>query len=194
MVENCSLGESLKSVFPDSGVAPKRIVINRGSILSDSIALFKQRDFDFNLPVMVTFEGEPAIDGGSPKREYFTLRLRELLSASSAVRLFEGRDGKYLPFHNCDALRSKLFLVAGRMVASSIINGGPGFPHFSQAVWQYILSQDSDKITEHLTKDDVVDYEVVEAINKVKLKGSFLCFYCMAGLNKYVLAYCKYLV
>ena len=80
------------------------------------------------------------------------------------------------------------------MVASSIINGGPGFPHFSQAVWQYILSQDSDKITEHLTKDDVVDYEIVEAINKVKLKSSFLCFYCMAGLNKYVLAYCKYLV
>ena len=61
MVENCSLCEVLKSVFPDSGVALKRIVINRGSILSDSIALFKQRDFDFNSPVMVTFEGEPAI-------------------------------------------------------------------------------------------------------------------------------------
>ena len=191
-MENCSLCELLKSVVPDSGVALKRIVINRGSILSDSIALFKQRDFDFNSPVMVTFEGEPAIDGGGPKCEYFTLLLRELLSASSAIRLFEGRDGKYLPFHNSDALRSKLFLVAGRMVAS-IINGGPGFPHFSQAVWQYILSQDSGKITEHLTKDDVVDYEIVEAINKVKLKGSFLCSYCMAGLNKYVLAYCKYL-
>ena len=51
---------------------------------------------------------ERCIDGGGPKREYFTLR--ELLSASSAVRIFEGRDEKYLPFHNSDALRSKLFL------------------------------------------------------------------------------------
>ena len=168
VVEKCSLAELLKRAFPHSAVAPKRIVISRGSILSDSIALFKQRDFDFNSPVKITFEGEPAIDGGGPKCEYFTLLLRELLSASSAIHLFEGKDGKYLPLHNSDALRSKLYLVAGRMVATSIINGGPGFPHFPQAVWQYIMCQDTDIVTEHLTKDDVVDYEVIEAINKVK--------------------------
>ena len=144
VAEKCSLGELLQSIFPDSGVAPEHIVVNRGSILSDSIAIFKQRDFNLNSPVIVTFEGELAIDGGGPKREYFTLLLRELLSVLSAVHLFEGRDGKYLPFHNSDALRSKLYLVAGRMVASSIINGGTGFPHFSQTVWQYILSQDTE--------------------------------------------------
>lgn len=182
-----TLGELLKNEFSDSEVAPKRIVVNRASILPDSIAHFKQRDFNCNSPVMVTFEGEPAIDGGGPKREYFTLLVRELLSASSTVRLFEGRDGKYLPFHNTDALRSKLYLVAGRMVASSIINGGPGFPHFSQAVWQYILSQDTDRLTEHLTKDDVVDYEVIEAINKVK--GRFLV--SLHGWLKKVFARCK---
>ena len=150
-LEKCSLRDLLKSAFPDLAIGPKRIIVNRGSILTDSIAHFKQRNFDFNAPVMVTFEGEPAIDGGGPKREYFTLLLRELLSATSAVRLFEGRDGKYLPLHNSDALRSKLYLVAGRMVASSIINCGPGFPNFSQAIWQYILCGDTDIITEHLT-------------------------------------------
>ena len=75
-------------MFPDLAIGPKRIIVNRGSILTDSIAHFKQRNFDFNAPVMVTFEGEPAIDGGSPKREYFTLLLRELLSALSELVCF----------------------------------------------------------------------------------------------------------
>lgn len=116
---------------------------------------------------MVTFEGEPAIDGGGPKREFFTLLLRELLSPSSTIRLFEGKDGKYLPLHNTDALRSKLYSMAGRIVAASVINGGPGFPFFSKAVYQYIPCADTDEAAEHLTKDDVVDIEVIEAIAKV---------------------------
>ena len=108
--------------------------------MPDSIAFFKKRNFDFNLPLKVTFEGEPAIDGGGPKREFLTLLLRELLSQSSNIHLFEGNDG---------------------------INGGPGFPFFSKAVYKYIQCTDTYEVTEHLTKDDVVDIEVIEAINKM---------------------------
>ena len=161
-----SLKEVLKSVQPCSHTS-QRLTVHRDSILPDSIAFFKKRNFDFNLPLKVTFEGEPAIDGGGPKREFFTLLLRELLSQSSNIHLFEGNDGIYLPLHNTDALRSNLYKVAGRMVAASIINGGPGFPFFSKAVYKYIQCTDAYEVTEHLTKDDVVDIEVIEAINKV---------------------------
>jgi hypothetical protein len=159
--------ELVRSVIPDSTNAPMLFMVSRNTILSDSIAFSKQRDLNFGTPVKIMFEGEPAIDRGGPKREFFTLLLRQLLSPNSAVHLFEGKDGIYLPLHNTDALRSKLFEVAGRMVAASIINGGPGFPYFSKAVWQYIQCTDTDAVTEYITKDDVIDFEVIEAINKV---------------------------
>ena len=37
-------------------------------------------------------------------REYFSLLLRALVSPSSPVRLFEGREHSLLPMHNTDAL------------------------------------------------------------------------------------------
>ena len=40
-------------------------------------------------------------------------------------------------------------------------------PFFSKAVYKYIQCTDTYKVAEHLTKDDVVDIEVIEAINKV---------------------------
>ena len=84
----------------------------------------------------VTFEGEPAIDGGGPKRELFTITIHALLSPSATPRLFEGRNGHFLPMHNTDALRANLFKVASRIVAS-ILQGGPGFPIFPMSVYSY---------------------------------------------------------
>ena len=89
--------------------ARQRLIINRSSVFEDSIAYFKQRELDFSTPIKITFEGEPAVDGGGPVREFFTILMRELLSTSLTVRLFEGKDHCFIPIHNTDALRSNLF-------------------------------------------------------------------------------------
>ena len=148
--------------------APKRVTIRRSSVFEDSVALFKQRDFDFTVPIKITFEGEPAVDGGGPVREFFTILMRELLSPSVTVRLFEGKDFCFIPIHNTDALHSNLFKVAGKMVAASICHGGPGLPVFPKAVYSYFKDPNPDSIIDEISKEDVVDMEVVEAINKVK--------------------------
>ena len=101
----------VKQMRPIPG-APKRLTISRASVFEDSVALFKQRDFDFTVPIKITFDGEPAIDGGGPVREFYTILIRELLSPSLTVRLFEGKDPSFIPIHNTDALRSNLFKVA----------------------------------------------------------------------------------
>jgi hypothetical protein len=36
--------------------APKRLTISRASVFEDSVALFKQRDFDFTVPIKITFD------------------------------------------------------------------------------------------------------------------------------------------
>ena len=59
----------LQRLKPHSG-SPQCLAIMRDNIFEDSIAYFKQRNFDFNVPLKITFENEPAIDGGGPVREY----------------------------------------------------------------------------------------------------------------------------
>ncbi len=134
-------------------MAPIRLTVSRSSIFADSVSLFKQRNFDFKKPLKVTFEGEPAIDGGGPRREFFTIVLRQLLSPSTNPRLFEGRNNQFLPMHNTDALRANLYKVAGRIVATSITQGGPAFPVFPKAVYIYFQNPSPNDLTEYLKQD-----------------------------------------
>ncbi len=164
--DTASLTDILKKLKPPP-VAPLRLTVSRATIFSDCVAFFKQRNFDFKKPLKVTFEGEPAIDGGGPRREFFTIAIRSLLSPSATPRLFEGRNGRFLPMHNTDALRANLFKVAGRMVASSIMQGGPGFPVFPMSVYAYFQNPTPDDLTEYLSQDDVIDLDYVIALSKV---------------------------
>ena len=95
---------------------------------------FKSANFDYNQPFLITLEGKPAIDGGGPTREYFSLLLKALVSPSSHVRLFEGREHSLLPMHNTYALRAGVLKVAGRMIACSVINKSAGFPRLAPPV------------------------------------------------------------
>ena len=174
--EKSTLKDILEKLRPLPG-APTRLTVNRSSILTDSISIFKQK-FHFTKPLKITFEGEPAIDGGGPKREFFTILLRELLSSSASIRLFEGRDNIFLPMHNTDALRSNLYKVAGRMIASSIVQGGPGFPNFPIGLYKYFQKQEPNDLIDYIGKEDVVDVDCLDALSKV-----IFCFQALAVPN-----------
>lgn len=164
-----SAEDLLRTIIPSGTKAPQRICVSRDLLLTDSIRFFKKREFDFKSPVRVAFEGEPAVDGGGPKREYFTLLLQALLSPSSPIRLFEGRDSFILPMHNMDAIRAGMFKVAGRMITTSVINGGPGFPYLPYVLYKYLTAPNGeiDNVLTEITKDDVVDWNILQAIEKV---------------------------
>ena len=162
-----SLCEISKQMQPTPG-AQKCLTISRASVFEDSISSFKQRDFDFTVPIKITFEGEPAVDCGGSVQEFFTILMRELLSPSFTVRLFEENDSCFIPIHNTDALRSNLYKVAGKMVTASVCHGGPGLPVFPKAVYSYFKNPNSDDFKDEISKEDIVDKEVIEAVNKVK--------------------------
>ncbi|XP_068725046.1 G2/M phase-specific E3 ubiquitin-protein ligase-like [Montipora capricornis] len=60
-----------------------------------------------------------------------------------------------------------MFKVAGRMIAASIVNGGPSFPYLSPAVYKYLTSKSTENVLPDITRSDVVDYEVLQAIDKI---------------------------
>ena len=64
-----------------------------------------------------------------------------------------------------------MFKVAGRIIAASIVNGGPSFPHLSPAVYKYFTSLSIENVLADITRSDVVDYDILDAIDKVCMKS-----------------------
>lgn len=53
--------------------------------------------------------------------------------------LFEGPDGCRTPTHNLLALRQNKFFLMGKIVALSILNGGPAPKFFPKYIQEYLL-------------------------------------------------------
>ena len=124
--------------------------MSRTDLLADAIAFFKSGQYHHDRPLNVRFEGEPAVDGGGPRREFFSLLLQKMLSPTSQYRLLEGRPGRYLPMHNLDALVGGLFKVYGQIIAASALQGGPGFPCLAPPIYSYLVTSSDPFVAETL--------------------------------------------
>ena len=79
---------------------------------------FQRQSFDASRMLRVCFMGEAAVDTGAPRREFLQLMMIELLSDAS---LFEGYPLSVIPAHNVLAMSSVKFALAGKMIATSVI-------------------------------------------------------------------------
>ena len=99
-----------------------RITVRRSHIWEDSLRAIK-RNFDERKHIRVTFLGESAVDGGGPRREFFMLLLNNIKENNS---LLIGPTTQRAIRHNTKALQDELYLCIGKMIALSVVHGGPG--------------------------------------------------------------------
>lgn len=97
--------------------------IRRHYVWKDASRVFRKESCQCSKPFQVRFVGEPGQDEGDLQREFLCL----LLGAVATCGLFEGDPTKLVPVHNIGFLPD--FYLAGKMIAFSILRGGPA-PHF----------------------------------------------------------------
>ena len=68
------------------------------------------------------------------------------------THLFLGKPGRVLPIK--DSTKAILFQIAGVIIAHSLVQGGPGFPCLSPAVYHYMLGKCED-VALHINKEDI---------------------------------------
>ena len=159
-------------------MARMTLTVSRTDLLADAIAFFKSGQYHHDRPLNVRFEGEPAVDGGGPRREFFSLLLQKMLSPTSQYRLFEGRPGRYLPMHNLDALVGGLFKVYGQIIAASALQGGPGFPCLAPPIYSYLVTSSLEKAMDTISPDDLSDPFVAETLKTVRRVVEMIsCFF-----------------
>lgn len=165
---NLTVADILKEHFKrfpefenDNSEVYSNIHVRRNHIWGDTLRAVKKASFNPINPLRVTFIGEPAVDEGGPRREFFSLVLAKIASDGS---IFHGSHDSRTFMRNVQGLQNRLFYTAGMLVAISLANGGPGFPCLSQAVYSY-FSHGLSKIQPVV--EDITDVKVKEHLLKV---------------------------
>ena len=136
-----------------------RFRIRRKKLFEDAIREFR-RGFPMNGSIKVTFIGEPAVDTGGPLREFLHLLLKEIAGNNT---LFEGEQGRS-PSPNLVEVDKNTFVHVGKIVALSLVHGGPAPSFFTKAAVDYLLHGLSGVVA---TPKDVTDAVALKAITKV---------------------------
>ena len=77
-----------------------------------------EEKFSFFKPLVVNFSGEEGVDSSGPKKEYLRLLMKEIKN----LGIFEG---KWFS-HDLQLLGDRKYELGGKLVAWSILQGGPG--------------------------------------------------------------------
>jgi hypothetical protein len=143
----------------------QRIRIDRQEFWADSVATFKDPQFNLKASPRVVFLGEAGIDAGGLRREYATLLCREIFSANAS--LFEGTDKNKLPIFSIQAIQSRLLFLAGKMIAYNIVHQDIGVPCLSPAFYAYMVSANIEESSPFCSLNDIADYNVKQWIQQV---------------------------
>ena len=129
--------------------------VRRNHMWHDALRAISKPAFDPFLPVRVTFIGEPAVDDGGPRREFFSLALMKM---SEDTTIFQGPPECRSFVHNMQGLQKRTFFLVGLFVGLSLANGGPGLACLAKTIYSYLcygLQRSTDFHEEEIACDEV---------------------------------------
>lgn len=149
---------------------PLKEKIDPTDILNDAMAIYKNPCFDGTRPLRISFTGQPAIDTGGPRREFFDQVLAKLAdddNSSGFCQLFEGPPTRLVPVYNARIAFSGLMKSVGRIIAHAIAHCEIGFPRLSPVCYWYLINQDVSEAISYANITDIRDTSVADYIRKV---------------------------
>ena len=148
---------SAEKILPEETL---RIKVRRSYVWDDAKnKIGKCTKNDLCKTLKVQFVGEPAVDQGGPRNEFFTLLHKQINSSS----LFTGEPGKKLFSHNVPALQRNDFLIYGQLCSLGVMQGSPSPAFFASPAVDYILYGKLEKV-----KIEISDVPNAKAKNKLQ--------------------------
>ena len=101
----------------------------------DILYYYKSPDFDPTFPIKIQVRGDPAVDTGGVLRQAFTEFFSMVSHETENFRLFTGPDGRLSPLYSSEHILTGVFEILGKVVAHSIVQGGPRFPNLAPGIF-----------------------------------------------------------
>ena len=130
-------------------------------MFADALRQFLRKSFDVENMLKVQFIGEEAVDAGGPQRELFHLLTHEMFMAST---LFEGFPSHVIPYYKAEAVANNTYYYMGKMMSTSVVQGGEVPVCFAKAVADYLVY---DEVKSPVCLDDIPQTNVRESLHKV---------------------------
>ena len=143
-----------------------RLTVTEETAVEDALAYYKHPDFDARCPIRITFEKQPAVDTGGPRRQFYSM-VFSALEDSQQYKLFEGPPGRLIPVYSASQVFSGLMKILGKMLAHSIVQCGVGMPVFSPVLYWYIITGDVSRSLSYANPEDIRDEGALSVIDKV---------------------------
>ena len=144
---------NLKLKMKGYGQAEK-IKVDREDLVLDLFHYYKDSDFNPEFQIKVQFRGEPATDTGGVLRQAYEDAFLALAKGEAGLKMFQGLFERVVPIYRSDNVLNGVFEVLGKMVAHSMIQGGPGFPYLSPVIYWYIATGD---LQQGIARASVID-------------------------------------
>lgn len=110
-------------------------------------------------------------------RQAFTDVFVEIATGSSGLRLFRGAERRLTPICSSEHVLTDVFEVLGKMIAHSLVQGGPGFPFLAPGIFWYSATADLVVAVRRSSFVDIGDSELACFVERV-------CFsYILSGRN-----------
>lgn len=103
-----------------------------------AIGFYKDAKFDRQAPARISIRGQPAVDTGGVRQQFFPVVFSKLADLSSVLCLFEGSPNRLRPAYKASVLSSGLLKIFGTMVAHSFLLDGQGFPYLAEYCFYYL--------------------------------------------------------
>ena len=144
------------------------VTINRMqiSMIQQLMRIYKNPKLDLKKPLDVDFVGEQGADVGGPTKEFFHQAICALTKVDPLynLQLFGGQEGHLIPLYGIDVISSGCFEMAGKLLAHSILHGGPGLSGLSPCIIKYLTTGSVDKARDLVTIDDLYDTDLREIL------------------------------
>ncbi|XP_042302084.1 G2/M phase-specific E3 ubiquitin-protein ligase [Sceloporus undulatus] len=161
-VQKTEVSNILRELKSQINIKPARLNINRQDIWDSALKGFRKRSFNPANNIEVKYiNSKTQMDScHSSKEDFFLLLMLHLQNSS----LFEGSFSKNLSFDS-QALKDNLYYEAGRMIAVSLVHGGPSPGFFSKTLFNCLV-YDTENVKP--TVEDVADVDVLLTVEKIK--------------------------
>ena len=130
---------------------------------------YKSPEFDPSIAVKVRMKGESAGDTGGVLRQTFTDVFTQIASGVPCMHLFRGSDSRLTPICSTEHVLTGVFEVLGKMIAHSLIQGGPVFLFLNPSIYWYIATGDLSEAVARSFFVDVRDHKLACFVERISL-------------------------
>ena len=143
------------------------------------MCFYKHSDFEPNLKLRVTYDGQAGLDAGGLSRQLFTdLFLAGSTGAKGIPALLEGWNGQKSIAYNPTICSCDLIETFGKIVAHSVVQTGLGLSFLAYAIYYYICTGKIESAVPYLTIAEVPCHQTKEYLTQVQaVYFSFHNFY-----------------